>query len=81
LGDMRNEKLKQDEKEEEERQMNIISLKLEERRQLLDLSKKEVENIKFKIPYYKNLFEEAFCINNRIADYTKSNLRCCKKTN
>lgn len=71
---MRIKRLKRDEKEEEERQMNIISLELEEKQQLLDLSKKEIENIKAKIPHYKNLFEEFFCINIRIADYTKSKL-------
>lgn len=71
---MRINMLKREEEEEEERQTNIISSEVKDKRQLLDLSKKEVENIKVKISHYENLFAEVLCINNGIRDCTKSKL-------
>lgn len=72
LGDAHIDRLKREEKEEEERRTNIISLEVKDRQHLLDMSKKEMENIKAKIPYYEHLYAEVLCIKNGIEDCTKS---------
>jgi len=63
---MRVEMLKRERKEKEKRQMNILSLGVDEKRKLLDLSNKTIENGKVKISDCKDLFTEAILVENML---------------
>lgn len=72
MGDAYFDKLERERKEKEEIQKNIMNSEVDNRRiQLLDLLNKEMENIKVKMPKYRDLFEEAVHMNNALDNFTK----------
>jgi len=71
LADKRVEILKRERREKEKSQMNILCLVVDEKRKLLDLSNKTIENGKVKISGCKDLFAEAVLVENMLDNCTR----------
>jgi len=71
LAETRVDILKQERKEREKSQMNILSLEVDEKRKLLDLLNNRIENAKIKLSNCKNLFAEAVLVDNELENCTK----------
>ncbi|XP_060872726.1 uncharacterized protein LOC132946690 [Metopolophium dirhodum] len=78
LAEARVDILKQERKEREKCQMNILSLEVDERRKLLDLLNNRIENAKVKLSDCKNLFTEAVLVDNGLENCTKALLNCSR---
>jgi len=71
LRDTRVHRLKREEKEKGENQINIMNSELDDKQKLLDSVNKEMENTNVKIACFKKLFVEVVCVNNGLEDCTK----------
>ncbi|KAL5233335.1 hypothetical protein ACI65C_000745 [Semiaphis heraclei] len=78
LVDTRVKILKRERREKEKSQMNILCLVVYEKRKLLDLSNKTIENGKVKISGCKDLFAEAVLMENMLDNCTQVLLECSR---
>ncbi|XP_015378373.1 PREDICTED: uncharacterized protein LOC107172595, partial [Diuraphis noxia] len=78
LADKRVEILKREKREKEKSQMNILSLGVDEKRKILDLSNKTIENGEVKISDCKDLFAEAVLVKNMLDNCTQVLLDCSR---
>jgi len=63
-------------RETKESQMKILSLQVDERRKLLDLSNKKIENAKIKISVCEGLLTKVVSVDNGLDDCTKGTWPC-----
>jgi len=71
LAERRVDILKQQRRDREKSQMNILSLEVDERRKLLDLLNNEIENAKVKLSDCRDLFTEAVLMDNGLENCNK----------
>lgn len=70
LANTRVDILKRERRDNEKSQMNKLSLKVEKKRKLLDLSNRKIDNAKVKILVWKDLFAAAVLV-EKIDNCTK----------
>lgn len=66
LGDSRVVRLQEEKKRKKERQSNIMNSKIYEKRHLLDLTNKEMDNVQVEISRYKDVSGDVIRINNEL---------------